>query len=639
MKLDLNVPQIERRLADSFGLVAEFSALARIPTAVTWNRIEGRPRSDDLTRSLRAEVRDPLWMLARQWQFGEYQGEDAGMPVRAKLAADVSALTSIALGDAVPAPYDTTMPLEAVVERRRIEPDFIMGLYIGRRWIAALVQAFGAGAAMIADFRAVYPVAVPPPPLPEARDLGSLQRLTHPRALIAQRAVAGRGLDGARLFADIAGALENATSPTDAFRGRGVAIDEQDRAAIDALASTVTSALGLDVSPIATGQAWVGRRLEHVFTLGAAQVDGSEARLVADQYAGGHLDWYSVDVSSLDAAAGAAPKVERRVASFVPTPIRFAGMPNVRWWEFEDRRVGFGLTTAAKTDLVKLLLAQFALVSSNDWFILPFKTAVGTLVQTTGIVVTDNFGFNTLVEPTAKRGADLHLAGRWGMWTLDRRDVPGEVDTRFLLAPALARSLESKPLEEVVFLRDETANLVWAVEAVIPDPLGGGRDARGAGKLLRDAIATAYPVAPREAGEVPDEALIEYRLMGSVPENWVPLVSVRLEGQDTSTAFLQGAMPRIPPLEPRLNPDGTPVLAHNVILPRGTLLARDPVAEPNIINEEEILRGGAVLRRTIQQARAHDGATVTWSGRQKLNGRGEASSGLGFDQAILRKPD
>jgi len=28
-----------------------------------WNRLEGRPRSADFERSLRAEVRDPLWFL------------------------------------------------------------------------------------------------------------------------------------------------------------------------------------------------------------------------------------------------------------------------------------------------------------------------------------------------------------------------------------------------------------------------------------------------------------------------------------------------------------------------------------------------------------------------------------------------
>ena len=34
-----------------------------------WNRIESRPRTNDLGDPLRAEVRDALWMLARQWQW------------------------------------------------------------------------------------------------------------------------------------------------------------------------------------------------------------------------------------------------------------------------------------------------------------------------------------------------------------------------------------------------------------------------------------------------------------------------------------------------------------------------------------------------------------------------------------------
>ena len=71
-----------------------------------WNRLEGRPRSDDLTRSVRAEVRDPLWMLARQWQFGELAGDDAGTPIRAKLAAQVAQVGSLTLRNGAPQPFD-----------------------------------------------------------------------------------------------------------------------------------------------------------------------------------------------------------------------------------------------------------------------------------------------------------------------------------------------------------------------------------------------------------------------------------------------------------------------------------------------------------------------------------------------------
>ena len=57
-----------------------------VPLIRGWNRLEGRPRSADFERSLRAEVRDPVWFLTRQWQFGEFEGEDAGSPIDARFA-------------------------------------------------------------------------------------------------------------------------------------------------------------------------------------------------------------------------------------------------------------------------------------------------------------------------------------------------------------------------------------------------------------------------------------------------------------------------------------------------------------------------------------------------------------------------
>jgi len=48
------------------------------PTITVWNRLEGRPRRADFDRALKAEVRDPLWMLTKQWQLGEFKADDAG---------------------------------------------------------------------------------------------------------------------------------------------------------------------------------------------------------------------------------------------------------------------------------------------------------------------------------------------------------------------------------------------------------------------------------------------------------------------------------------------------------------------------------------------------------------------------------
>ena len=628
-----SVSRLNDRLIASTAINQRLSALFRIPTAILWNRLEGRPRSPDLTRPLRAEIRDPLWMLARQWQLGEFAGEDAGMPVRARLLAETAELASIALGSQPAKPYDGNAVLEAVVERQAVEPDLMMSLYVGQRWLVRLGKTFGAADPLRDAFTTAY--AVPVPTSGDA-DLATLTLATHRSELLVRMAVGGKGIDGVRVIGDIAAALDGGQQPSDVFAARGIAISAAQQGPLDGLAADFKQAWyeKLFSQPAVGEDAWVARHLEHNFSLTAPAGDGTSTRLIADQYAEGHLDWFSFDVADPVVGDGSVTANAEVVMTFVPTPVRFTGTPNVRWWEFEDARVGFGLTTASKTDLVKLLLAEFGLVFSNDWFILPFSAKVGTLVDTKGIVVTDNFGFNTLVEPTAKRHRDLGLTGSWSMWTLSKR--AGGVDARFFLAPALARSLESKPLEEVVFLRDEMANLVWAVEAVIPNPLGGGRDARATAKLLREAIAQAYPPAD-PAVDVGDDVQLRYQLMGSVPENWIPLVSVRLKGQSAASAFLQGAMPRVPPLAPRRDGANQLILAHNVVLPRGTILAPNPVAQPNLIHEEEISRGGVIVQRTFQQARWHDGSTATWSGRKKQNGRGEGSSGLAFDQVAQRK--
>src|SRR5262245_66256589 len=75
------------------------------PEPPGWTRLEPQSRSGDPTPGLEARVHDPLWLLARQWQFGEFQGEDAGTPLTAHvetLAARVTAWQPGAPGAAPP---------------------------------------------------------------------------------------------------------------------------------------------------------------------------------------------------------------------------------------------------------------------------------------------------------------------------------------------------------------------------------------------------------------------------------------------------------------------------------------------------------------------------------------------------------
>ena len=89
-----------------------------IPTIPVWNRLEGRPRTKHFDRALKAEVRDPLWMLSKQWQMGEFRGDDAGSPVFAKIHMETTRLNKFQPQSHATQWLDDTLPLEAKVEQR-----------------------------------------------------------------------------------------------------------------------------------------------------------------------------------------------------------------------------------------------------------------------------------------------------------------------------------------------------------------------------------------------------------------------------------------------------------------------------------------------------------------------------------------
>ena len=55
--------------ADAFDYTSQYSL---VPIART---------TDEDATSLAMRIADPLWMLGRQWQFGEFKGEDNGSPI------------------------------------------------------------------------------------------------------------------------------------------------------------------------------------------------------------------------------------------------------------------------------------------------------------------------------------------------------------------------------------------------------------------------------------------------------------------------------------------------------------------------------------------------------------------------------
>ena len=53
--------------------------------ATGWDRLESMARTVDLDGGLEARVADPMWKLARQWQVGEFRGDDAAQPAAVRM--------------------------------------------------------------------------------------------------------------------------------------------------------------------------------------------------------------------------------------------------------------------------------------------------------------------------------------------------------------------------------------------------------------------------------------------------------------------------------------------------------------------------------------------------------------------------
>src|SRR5215203_1910982 len=81
--------------------------------------------------SLRAEIRDPLWMLTRQWQMGEFQAEDCGSPIDARIATRELKIDRIALKEGPGKAYKENIPMEAWVEKETLPFTHALRLQVG----------------------------------------------------------------------------------------------------------------------------------------------------------------------------------------------------------------------------------------------------------------------------------------------------------------------------------------------------------------------------------------------------------------------------------------------------------------------------------------------------------------------------
>jgi hypothetical protein len=552
-----------------------------------------------------ARVYDPLWLLARQWQTGEFQGEDTGTPVLARWRAVSAPITRYHAGPIKPntqlsAPhYDArAMPLEALVERQPVgtgqEGSLRLAVESGLHFLRVL-EAQPTSRSYRPDFLARF--ALQPPGAAERAGLDA-------ETLSYWNLMARRALDARRLLA----ALRDAQGRRRPLPGDlGVAPADRaevERAVDDWLAQQ--DAL-FDRPPSGApeaSEAWDAERLEYAFSISGAP-GSEETPLTATQYAEGHLDWHSVDLD-LEINLGATQDNASTplVRAVIPAPVSFRGAPARRFWELEDSAIDYGLLPAGPGDLPQLLLSEFATGFGDDWYVLPIDLDVGTLTRTRSLVITDSFGVQTQIAPV---NSPARAAGGWSMFELSQLQRDASAPRRpasnlFFLAPSLLRTLDGRPLEEVLFLRDEMANVAWAVEHVVQGPIEQRLEPGAAPDPPQTELATP-------------SALPRYRLATDVPPHWTPLLPQRLE--DASLRLVRAAL---------LAPDGSNLIRRA----RGELLNAAPRLA---LYDEEVPREGARVTRQFERTRWLGGSTRLWIGLRKRVGRGEGSSALRFDQA------
>ena len=607
---DFNIEQLPSILAGKI----------QVPAIVVWNRFEGRPRKDNFQRALGAEVRDPYWFLCRQWQVGEYKADDAGSPVEAKIKAKTTQVTKLSSRDGNHVfPFDSNQPLETRIENQQISYSLPIRQQIGRYWIKLLhKQAIPGITATISEFKEKFPFQVP------ERNEENAAIFAHKEVLQVTMGVAGRALDGGKLM-DF---LLEGNNPADVTSLTNPAEKE----IVNKLGKQLVSWFNdLYFQKEDDETFWNPEQLEYQFAASAPEGSGEKV-LIADQYYRGHLDWYSLDIDPNRRSLpdiGSTEDVQGSLLRItIPGPIDFNGMPNPRWWQFEEGRTNFSGIDAHTTELGKLAFLEFGLVYSNDWFLIPFDLPVGTIATIEGMAVTDVFGDRYWIEP-AGDGIDNNWQ-RWGMYNQNKRGellAQARVDTSIFLAPALGKSMESKPVEHINLIRDEMANMVWGIERVIQLSNGYPKPGDEAATEFRNYLKslldeTALP-EPLET-----DALIRYELMNTVPENWIPLIPVKATDNplERQVKLQRAAMLRIlseretnpKPVQPR-----TSLLRHGI---------KGDTTTPYYISEIEVPRSGTQLFKTYQRARGKDGKVYVWLGWKKRTGHGEGNSGLQFDQ-------
>jgi len=484
-----------------------------------WQRVEPQCRSDDITRSLQAQVRDPAWMLTRQWQMGEFAAEDAGSPIKTSLMTTTTRITRYHCSG-MQSPFvkvPKKEPLEMFVEQEPVvhvdnTVSWRFRIQVGQQFARELRKKFDHESVedILSLFKNPNAAGIRPTVL-DGTELDSRSRdFLLPVVGLTAAADECRALDGSLLLS------MEARRVSEILEGSGYATQD----VIEAIENVNTWAKNLYSQPSDEDRkAWQSERMEYEFSVSAPEVaDGRNGQkvLVSREYDGSDLDWFDFslhpsrehtlcDPAPANGNEASLPESTQDPLESIPTALTFYGCPNHRWWRFEDAKTDFGALILDKVDLGKLTLMEFALIHSNDWFVIPCEMEIGALIRIDSLAVTSVFGDTTVIEPAKAVGKGIG----WNVWDIFSISVESDKSARevnpcsslhtddfIFIPPSLGSKDESLPVEEVRFLRDEVANMAWGVEFTIRNKLG---EPVSGYEAYRDGLARAREHGFRKA--------------------------------------------------------------------------------------------------------------------------------------------
>ncbi len=584
-----------------------------MPSITSWTRLEPFTRLDDSTTACRRASHDPLWLLTRQWQTGEFHGEDAGTPVQARAPARAAPLARFhpgpSDGRAAREPYRARDPARGARRARgragRPDPrrDLRLAAEAGLHSCALLDRAASArrrelsrrarlrarGAAGRADATRTGGPALPRRDRrPRARRL----RL-YPAPRRSRRPAQGRCR---RSRPCPTRSAPGARRPRRAFVAWFEARSRRRRP-----------------RRCAARDPWVAERLEYSFAVSAAAGDGELAAGRA-RVSGRALDWYSVRRAARAplGVQAADPRPETSPAPSCPRPSATRAWRPTGGGSSRTAQVNFGRVDGDPDELLRLLLRRLRARCTRTTGTCPRRLDSRARVYRLQLARRHRRVRGAHARPALRRGrpgpARLADVRAEPVFSVGRPREGPATDEPLFLPPVLAGSLTATRSRRCSSCATSSRTSSGPSSSSFP----AGRAARSTATRSTRAAAASAAAARGAAGRraCATARLDRARLLGPVPAG---------PGRP-------GARRRPPPARRGAHPRER----------RARLLAParpHPRARPH---RPEPVRGGGAARgirlvRQWQHARWVDGTTFLWLARRKSVGRGEGSSGLAFD--------